>query len=64
MLTPDILDAFVQRDTKTVADALVDCQLLGTEAGDAVLAAARNHPGRFRAIKAALIRRNAWEIAA
>lgn len=64
MLTPDTLNAFVQRDTRTVANALVDSQLLGTQAGDAVLAAARNYPGRYRAIVAALKRRNAWEAAA
>lgn len=64
MLTPDILNAFVQRDTQVIADTLVGGSLIGTDVGDRVLAAARNYPDRFDALHRALVERGAWEAAA
>ena len=63
MLTSDTLNAFVQRDTRTVADALIGGSLLGTECGDRVLAAAQNYPDRFNALIGMLRTRGVWEIA-
>lgn len=56
MLTPDTLNAFVQRDTAVVASALIGGSLIGTEAGDAVLAAIGNYPDRAEALHAFLAR--------
>lgn len=64
MLNNATIDAFVQRDTRVVADALIGGSLLGTEVGDRVLAAVRNHPERFDALRQHLTDRGAWEVAA
>lgn len=50
MLSNATLDAFVQQNTATVADALVKGQLLGTEVGDRVFAAIVNYPERHAAL--------------
>ena len=60
MLTTDMLDAFVKRDTRVVCDALIGGSLLGTAVGDRVLAAAVNYPDRHQAIVAMLTERGAW----
>lgn len=57
MLTPETLDAFAQKDTRFIADTLVNYQLMDTDAGDAVLAALANHPERKRAVMRSLKRR-------
>lgn len=64
MLTTEHLNAFVARDTRVVASALIDWQILGTEVGDLVLAVSSGNTERHNALKAELIRRNAWEVAA
>lgn len=64
MLTTETLNAFALSDTGVIVDALITGQLLGTEVGDRVLAAVGNDPARFAAVKGALTRRNAWEVAA
>lgn len=63
MLTPKTLDAFALSDTRTIADALIHGSLIGTEIGDAVIAAVGNYPDRHAYLVAALTRRNAWESA-
>lgn len=64
MLTSDTLNAFVQRDTKVVADALIGGSILGTQCGDRVLATAQNYPDHYLALVTMLRERGAWEVAA
>lgn len=64
MLTPNTIDAFVRRDTRTVADALIQGSLLGTEVGDRVFAAIGNYPDRALALAQYLTERGAIETAA
>lgn len=63
MLTPETLAAFAKKDTRFIADTLVNYQLIDTDAGDAVLAALANYPERKRAVMRALKRRG-FEVAA
>lgn len=52
MLTPNILDALVLRDTAEVVAVLRETSVLGTETADAVFAHLNNYPDR----KAAVVR--------